>query len=155
MLRLRKSFSLVEMVIAAFLVGIAFVSLLQMNNYSLAISVKARELSTACEDAGNILEKFSAADFPALMTQFPNGCCVGSSAVCGAAPACPGASDIVSANELSLDNEKIEVSYPMGAAKDPLGVKVKISWRGKDGREYRDGGGGLPITLTDIDTKGM
>ena len=150
-----KALSIMEMMIASLLVVISFVSLLQMHNYSLAISTKAKEIATASEDAADIMEKFNAADFASLNTEFPDNCCIGAAIDCDSAPGCPGGDDIVPADEMLLNNEKIEVSYPLGTSTDPRGVVIKVSWVGKDGRQHRDGGDAPPVVLTNIDTRGM
>jgi hypothetical protein len=153
MIKRKRAFSIIEMMIACFLITVAFVSLLKMHTYSLSISTKAKEISTASEDASDIMEKFNAADFPSLTTDFPNGCCIGAAADCGGAPTCPGANDVVLANELLLTNETIVVTYPFGAASNPKGVQIVVSWVGRDGRQHRVGGDGLPIILNNIDTQ--
>jgi len=155
MLKRAKAFSIMEMLLAAFLITIAFVSLLKLHTYALAISTKAKEISTAGEDAADIMEKIDAADFPSLSSDFPDGCCIGASIDCGNASTCPGASDVVVANEMRLGNETVVVNYPLGSSCDPRGIQVTVSWVGRDQRHHCDGCDSPPVTLTTIDTKGM
>ena len=135
---------------AAFLMAVAFVGLLQLHNYSLTIAGKAKEFNTAARDASDMMEKISAVDFASVLSRFPNNCCVGT---CGTAPACPGASDIVVASEMILQNERIDISYPAGTGGDPLGIRVTASWTGRDGREHRSGGDAPPVDMITIKTK--
>ena len=148
-----KGFSIAEIVMAAFLMAGAFVGLMQLHNYSLAISGKSKEFNTATRDAADMMEKIGTTPFASLVTSFPNNCCVGVTGACGAAPACPGAVDIVTASELILNNEKIEITYPAGIGNDPLGIAARVSWTGRDGRQHAAGGDAPPVVLTTIETR--
>ena len=132
--------------------AIAFVGLLQLHIYSLAISGKAKEINTATQDAGSIMEKIATVDFTSVVNKFANGCCVGA---CAGGPACSGAADIVTANELILSNENVVVTYPAGTLGDPLGIAVTVSWTGKDGRRHCTGGDAPPVTFSTIDSRTM
>jgi hypothetical protein len=146
-----KGFSIVEVITAAFLMAIAFVGLLQLHIYSLIISGKSKEFNTATRDAASMMEKIGTVDFSSVVAKFPNSCCVGSA--CGAAPVCPGASDIVVASEMILKNEKVVVSYPSGTGGDPLGISVTASWTGRDRRQHCNGCDAPPVVLSTIATK--
>jgi hypothetical protein len=153
MKRTVKSFSIIEIVMAAFLMAGAFAGLMQLHNSSLTISGKSKEFNTATRDGADMMEKIGTVAFASTVASFPNGCCVGVAGACGAAPVCPGAADIVAANELLLSNEKIEITYPAGVGGDPLGVSVRVSWTGRDGRQHAAGGDAPPVVLTTIETR--
>jgi len=138
---------------AAFLMAIAFVGLLQLHNYSLTISGKAKEFNTAARDASSMMEKIGTVDFASLVAKFPNNCCVGVAGACGVAAACPGAADIVPANEMVLNNERVDINYPAGTAGDPLGINVTVSWTGRDGRQHSNSGNAPPVVLSTVATR--
>ena len=148
-----KGFSIAEIVMAAFLMAIAFVGLLQLHNYSLTIAGKAKEFNTAARDASSMMEKIGTVDFASLVAKFPNNCCVGVTGACGAAAPCPGAVDIVPTNEMILNNERVDIAYPAGTGGDPLGIKATVSWTGRDGRQHRNGGDAPPVAISTIATR--
>jgi len=151
--KVAKSFSIIEIVMAAFLMAGAFVGLMQLHTSSLTISGKSKEFNTATRDGADMMEKIGTVAFASTVTSFPNNCCVGVAGACGAAPVCPGAADITPSSELLLNNEKVEITYPAGTGGDPLGISVRVSWTGRDGRQHAAGGDAPPVVLTTIETR--
>jgi hypothetical protein len=147
-----KGFSIAEVVMAAFLMSLAFVGLLQLHISSLSIAGRSKEYSTATRDAASMMEKIGTVPFSSVVTQFPNGCCVGVAGACGVAPTCPGASDMVITTEMILNNENIKVSYPAGTVGDPLGISVTASWIDGNGRQHCNGCSAPPVVLSTIST---
>ena len=125
-----KTFTLVEVMIVAFILVIAVLSLLRVYISALDLAARTKEVNIATDDLKDILEKVDSVPFAGLTTDFPDNCCLGPGCT---GTTCPGGVGIAS-GEFLLDNEKIEVSYPDGGGINPLTIKVEATWTGRGGR---------------------
>ena len=126
-----KTFTLVEVMIVAFILVIAVLSLLRVYISALDLASRAKEVNIATDDLKDVLEKVNSVPFASLTTDFPGNCCLGPGCT---GTTCPGGISIAS-GEFLLNNEKIEVSYPDGDDVDPLTIKVEAAWTGRGGRQ--------------------
>lgn len=117
---MKKSLSLMEIMLVATIMLVAILSLWQVYIKSMHAVGQAREKSIAVDDTRDVLEKIRCVNFNNIVTEFPDGGLV-SEAVTG---------------EFLLRNEVIVVTYPQGTLADPLEINVTTSWEGRDTRNY-------------------
>lgn len=122
MRKIRKSLTLIELIVVTFIIIMGIVPSLGAFVSSVVISRQAKELNVAIADAGDVLERINAVAFSDVPTVFPNGSLVSAATIGG----------------LSLANESITISYPLGVAVDPLQINITVSWRGSDNRPYQE-----------------
>jgi prepilin-type N-terminal cleavage/methylation domain-containing protein len=115
--RARSGFTLVEVMIVAALILIAVLGLWQSFTGALKLSVTARELTTAIDDARDMIVRLQTTSFGSLPALYPDGASVNPSDVGG----------------FTLTNEQIVITYSGGTSGDVLNIVVTVSWTGVDG----------------------
>ena len=112
--------TLIEVMIVAMIMIVAVVALWAVYVSSLDLTMQAKELNIAADDAKDVIEEIKNVNFANLTTVFTNGSAVDEATVGG----------------FLLTDESIIVSYPDGTSADPLSIQVSISWTGKDTRPH-------------------
>jgi type II secretory pathway pseudopilin PulG len=132
MLKSKKGFTLIEVMVTALLTTTAVAALLMVYINALNLIIQAKEMGIAYDDAKDVLEKMKSTAFNDIprVGNFPDNTLVPASLVGG----------------FSLPNEQIMVALKRADGTDlnvttsnipdPLLIEVTVSWRGKDGRNY-------------------
>ena len=114
--KVRSAVTLVEVMVVSALILIAVLSLWQTYVNAFKVSLASRELTTAVDDARDVIERLKSTPFVDIANKFPAGTAV----------------DLAFAGGQTLNNEMIVVDYINGTVGDILNITVTVSWTGAD-----------------------
>jgi len=113
----KRGFTLVEAMVAAVILLIVGLALLQVLILSLNYSQQAREYTVIADDLRDVFEEIRSVSFANLPVLYPHNSSIPAAVVGG----------------FQLENEAITISYPAGTGADPLEIQVTVTWKSKRG----------------------
>lgn len=136
MKKANRGFTFLELMVTSFIIIVACLALLEVYAGSLNLVLRSREIDIATDDLKDVLEAINSTAFSNLPMDFPSGNLNNPASKIGA---------------LLLNNEQIQLAYfdlsvsssnppaviinPQNIP-DPLLIEVRVSWIGRDGKNY-------------------